>query len=451
MKNHFQILIIFLAFFSIGTGFLVSQKITQQKNYTIYITKSGFSFDTIEISKGDRVTWINRDSREHWPASNFHPQHAEYLTIEKGCLGSALDSCRGLNENETFSFTFDKVGTWGMHDHLYPSQTMLIKVGKKKLFSNFLNISDPTGSSIDDGLPAPNEFSKLTYEQKRSIFAKLIQRDPKFAWSYLKSAAIKQGEVVDNVHEYAHAVGRALYVKYDLEGIPLCSNEFLYGCYHGAVSEALIKQGVNDISKIESSCMNIISKREGDPGECIHGIGHGLLAINGLSIVPSLVGCDSLEVDINKEYCYQGVFMENKLSDTSNKNNEINNNWSFCEQFLDRYQSACTAYIVNIFGDDDAIQQAGSFCKNAPNKILWRQCMISVSLQITISSINEDEAILDKCRKIKDNNDQSYCIIMAAAWVKRLELPNNLATSKLFCQEVPLALFNECQTFSFFR
>lgn len=452
MKNRYNLLIVFLGLFSVGVGYFISNKINQPKNHTIVITKGGFTPDAVTISKGDRVTWINQDPREHWPASNFHPQHAEYPTPEKGCLGSALDACRGLKRGESYSFTFDKIGTWGMHDHLFYARTMIIKVVHNKPLLSVKPQAKSTQFIEDYENLNPQDFPKLNYEQKRTFIVRLSQKDPKAAWSYLKSAAIKKGEVVDYVHELAHIIGKALYDRYGLDGISACSKDFLYGCYHGVVSEALVERGTESISQIEISCMNIISERKGDPGECIHGIGHGLLPVNDINIPSALAGCDSLEVDINKEYCYQGVFMEYHLSNVPAKIDK-ESPWSFCNQFINKHKSACAAYLLSLLAQEEGydIKQAGTTCKSSPDKTLWRQCMISLSSHIAVKSLGKVQTIMNDCAKIEDEGNQTYCIMMTSAWVKRLELPNNLITSEFLCNEIPPAFLKECETFSFYQ
>ena len=91
----------------------------------IEITSSGFTPETLTISKGDTVTFINKDTEEHWPASAIHPTHTVYpgSDIVKCFDGETdkstlFDSCRGLAPGESWSFIFNEVGSWGYHDHL---------------------------------------------------------------------------------------------------------------------------------------------------------------------------------------------------------------------------------------------------------------------------------------------------------------------------------------------
>jgi plastocyanin len=86
---------------------------------TVEITSSGFSPKDIEINVGDTVTWDNKDSKAHWPASDNHPTHTLY---------SEFDALRGIGSGEEYSFTFDKKGSWEYHDHMNPSLTGTITV-----------------------------------------------------------------------------------------------------------------------------------------------------------------------------------------------------------------------------------------------------------------------------------------------------------------------------------
>ncbi len=94
---------------------------------TVEITFSGFSPNTLTINAGDTVTFVNKDSRPHWPASAVHPTHTVYPETG-GCIGSKFDACKGLAQGEIFSFTFNQKGSWKYHDHLNPGLTGTIIV-----------------------------------------------------------------------------------------------------------------------------------------------------------------------------------------------------------------------------------------------------------------------------------------------------------------------------------
>ncbi|OGY31802.1 MAG: hypothetical protein A3A57_02830 [Candidatus Woykebacteria bacterium RIFCSPLOWO2_01_FULL_41_12] len=90
-------------------------------NNTVVVTinsAGNYSQLNITINKGDTIKWVNNDDRKHWPASNPHPQHTNYPGFDSG----------GINPGGSWSFTFNNKGTWGWHDHQFPSTTGTITV-----------------------------------------------------------------------------------------------------------------------------------------------------------------------------------------------------------------------------------------------------------------------------------------------------------------------------------
>lgn len=95
----------------------------------IVYTNQGFSPKTIAINVGDAVTWINNSSRNMWVASAIHPTHNEYTEeADTDCGGSSFDACIGIAVGESWSFTFNKTGSWNYHDHLNSPRTGTIEV-----------------------------------------------------------------------------------------------------------------------------------------------------------------------------------------------------------------------------------------------------------------------------------------------------------------------------------
>ncbi|MBI2580683.1 cupredoxin domain-containing protein [Candidatus Woesearchaeota archaeon] len=84
---------------------------------TIEITATGFSPSPLTIKAGQTVTFVNKDTAQHWPASAVHPTHAVYPEPD-GCIGSKFDACKGLAQGESFTFVFNEKGSWKYHDHL---------------------------------------------------------------------------------------------------------------------------------------------------------------------------------------------------------------------------------------------------------------------------------------------------------------------------------------------
>lgn len=86
---------------------------------TVTVTSEGFSPATVTIKKGGTVTWVNMLDEQVWVASALHPTHKEY---------PGFDQLKGMGKGGSYSFTFDKVGSWKYHDHLNPSRFGKVEV-----------------------------------------------------------------------------------------------------------------------------------------------------------------------------------------------------------------------------------------------------------------------------------------------------------------------------------
>lgn len=102
------------------------------QNVVIY-TDSGYSPNTLSIKKGETVVFQNNSSQSMWTASALHPTHTVYsgTSLSEHCGSSnntAFDACKGIQPGDSWSFTFNKVGSWKYHNHLNPSHTGTIIV-----------------------------------------------------------------------------------------------------------------------------------------------------------------------------------------------------------------------------------------------------------------------------------------------------------------------------------
>jgi plastocyanin len=88
--------------------------------FTVRYTDSGYTPDTIEIPVGSTVKFMNESSNLMWTASDPHPVHTNF---------SAFDARKGYRKGDTYSFTFDKAGTYKYHNHSVPSDggTIVVK------------------------------------------------------------------------------------------------------------------------------------------------------------------------------------------------------------------------------------------------------------------------------------------------------------------------------------
>src|SRR3989344_341887 len=94
---------------------------------TVAYTDQGFSPNSITVSLGTTVTFVNQSSGGMWVASAKHPDHTVYsgTSLSQHCpdtTNSTFDACTASAPGGSYSFTFNKEGTWKYHDHVNASQ-----------------------------------------------------------------------------------------------------------------------------------------------------------------------------------------------------------------------------------------------------------------------------------------------------------------------------------------
>lgn len=77
----------------------------------VSIKATGFSPQTLQVKKGTQVIWLNLDARPHQIMTDPHPLHNSLSQFQQNSP---------LKQGDTFSFTFDKTGTFTYHDETNP-------------------------------------------------------------------------------------------------------------------------------------------------------------------------------------------------------------------------------------------------------------------------------------------------------------------------------------------
>lgn len=93
-------------------------------------TDDGFDAESVTISKGDTVRFLNESSGRMWVGADIHPTHSLYpIKSDSDCLGSSFDQCRASVNGESWEFTFTEVGEWRYHNHVRASKrgTVIVK------------------------------------------------------------------------------------------------------------------------------------------------------------------------------------------------------------------------------------------------------------------------------------------------------------------------------------
>ena len=99
-----------------------------------------------------------------------------------------------------------------------------------------------------------------------------------------------------------------------VRGDPYCWS----GYYHGAMEGVIGKIGRENLpERIDGICRSIGEKERYsfDHYNCVHGLGHGVMAVNGNELFDSLSVCDNVQDGWERSSCWSGGFMENVIVD----------------------------------------------------------------------------------------------------------------------------------------
>jgi plastocyanin len=455
MKKYMKFLLLILIFLgSFLNSTIIAAHTTEGREVVVHMDAQGFDPSKVTINQGDKVIFENIGTESRWPASNIHPTHRSYPESDiQICgtpqAGAAFDACDGVLPGGTFEFVFVHAGQWPFHDHINPqlkgSITVIAKEAElgsqqivttepepgppksflKKflhaieniifkimaLFSGWavetddkkeLNITRPYNENISEDI-------ELHIGAPEDLYSYVVKFGPSKATLRLHSLEHKFGDC----HTAAHDVGNAAYEVYDARAFQLCSAECHSGCYHGAAEMYFREHGTADLTKdlkiICSSELNSFYSHQ-----CIHGIGHGLMAWADYDLPQALQNCDLLPA--SKASCYSGVYMENIVGGLAPEQGHFTEYLSEdphfpCNVVEDKYQGACyfyqTSRMVQLFGGD--FSKVAETCAEADARY-HRSCFESMGRDVGGYNRGNPAGAIAACRHAPEGNARNWCL-----------------------------------------
>jgi hypothetical protein len=176
--------------------------------------------------------------------------------------------------------------------------------------------------------PVPNDSPKSladcqvgtkTYRCYATYYANLAyDKGSKAAIAEMETAYNTDDYVKAECHQLTHVVGRTAFEKTgSLEKAYQSGDNFCWsGFYHGAIEQAISELGTEKIKENTATiCKSFADKQmySFDHFNCVHGLGHGLMAVAGYNLFDGLKYCDNTLTQWERDSCYGGVFMENVM------------------------------------------------------------------------------------------------------------------------------------------
>ena len=369
---------------------------------TIVYTDVGFSPERLDIEAGDSVSFINRSDGDFWPASNIHPTHQ---------ILPEFDAEKIVPAGSQWTFRFDKPGFWRYHNHLGPGNGGIIVVSGEVAAVEPLNLEL---RNLDFEEPSPLSIQEYVdlFQNEEILGAFVARHGPAFTVQVMA-----EGEAYMDVdcHQRAHDVGRLAYGLFGASAFALSSHECQAGAYHGA-TEALFRQRgtaslKEDIAAICSDTGNIFFRHQ-----CVHGVGHGLMAWTSYELFDTLPLCDQLGDGMDRLSCYSGIFMENVVGGLSGSMGHqtayLSDDPHFpCNIVEKQYVSACyyyqTSRMLTLFNYD--LEQVAQTCNEAPSSS-QRDCFLSYGRDVGSMTRGDPERAIEMCAYAQGDGHRTACI-----------------------------------------
>lgn len=425
-------------FLFVSILFYISAAHSLAAQTTIRMTTSGFEPSDARINQNDSITFINTDTVPRWPASNIHPTHEIY---------PEFDPKVGIKPGESWTFQFGKAGTWRYHDHLVPQYGGVITVqsdgsptntpATQTKHSLWQKIADfftglwyrlthwgktkpvmnvqTSNSTIDI-----SKYTEDVPENSEKIFS-----DDIALGSYLKKYGVTKTITAlrllepkyGSCHQTAHRAGHIGYQLFGNKAFVEYSAECQSGYYHGVMEAYFKEHGADDI-KTSLSTLCQAGQNDFFEHQCIHGIGHGIMAWTNYDLPAALKACD--ELPKRQDSCWTGVFMENfgaKLAtDTTVNSTAVGSTDVHYTKYLssdpqypcnwveNKYKGSCyflqTSRMLQIFGVD--FKKVAQTCSQAPT-VYQNSCFGSMGRDVGGSFPKDMAREISECGYVQNN------------------------------------------------
>ncbi len=224
-------------------------------------------------------------------------------------------------------------------------------------------------------------------------------------------------------HDRAHETGRMAYEVFGAESFRLCSSQCHSGCYHGAAEAYFHDKGTANLQEnLATLCSGELNRFFSH--QCVHGVGHGLMAWSNYELVDALAYCDTLESSIAQNSCWTGVFMENIVGGLAKESGSanfapnrhytryLNNDPQYpCNSVVEKYKGACyflqTSRMIQLYQNDFA--RVAAACGQAPGAYR-RSCFLSMGRDVGGNNKHNVPAMIQNCQYALSGPHRQACL-----------------------------------------
>ena len=374
-----------------------------------YTGDGGFVPKRLDIEPGTEVRFVNASDKNFWPASNIHPTHT---------ILPEFDAKKPVLPGATWAFTFKNRGFWRFHNHLAPEFGGLVVVLGKDAGPP----PEPLVLTIPDvAFETPKDIRAQDYVAQLKddvLMVEFLKRyGPKHTVRLLKESE----KYIDfDCHQMAHHLGRAAYEVFGAAAFALSGHECHAGSLHGATEAHFASRGTtnleHDAATICAGADNSFVRHQ-----CIHGVGHGLMAWTSYELHDALSVCDRMPTETDKGSCYSGVFMENVVGGLTGFMGHVtkflkDDDPHFpCDIVNERYRIPCyffqTSHMLRVFDRD--FSKVAQACAETP-PAAHPSCFQSYGRDVGGATRKDPATAILYCSYVPVGPNRVYCIAGAA-------------------------------------
>ncbi len=264
---------------------------------------------------------------------------------------------------------------------------------------------------------AITEDNERMFHDDDALYSYIKKFGPKKTVMHLHALSALYG----SCHDTAHKAGRFAYELFEEKAFQQCGSECHSGCYHGATEAYFRDNGTDNLSaRLGTLCNSELNTFFSH--QCVHGIGHGLMAWTSYDLPEALKACDLLSM--RQDSCWTGVFMENivggLVKDEVEKNSDadsahyteyLSDDPHFpCTAVEDKYKGSCyflqTSRMMQLFASD--FGKIAQSCAKASEPYL-RSCFESMGRDVGGTHRNNPAAAIAACAKSPSSQFRLWC------------------------------------------
>jgi len=242
------------------------------------------------------------------------------------------------------------------------------------------------------------------------------------AFEDLKVRYEKESYVIAECHQIVHVIGFEASKKFNevadayKEGDSFCWS----GYYHGVLEEVASRIGYDNlVLEINNICRKLAeaNRYNFDHYNCVHGLGHGIMAIKDDELFESLEVCNGLNDSWERTSCWSGTFMENVMMDSryhKAKYLKPEDPLYPCNAVSEQYKNTCylmqTSYMLTVL--DNSFEKVFDACGKT-EEAYRASCYQSLGRDASGRSVSNVSQTKEWCNLGKDKVQRENCIIGA--------------------------------------